>query len=57
VAPAAASFGAPLTKVRYMGGWSKTSDVVTDKYIDPTMSETPVAWLLIGRLVAAPPDP
>jgi hypothetical protein len=33
-------FGAPLTKIRYMSGWSKTNDVVTEKYIYPTMSET-----------------
>jgi hypothetical protein len=39
-----------------MGGWSKTNDVVTGKYIDPTMSETPAAWLFFGSLVAKPPD-
>jgi hypothetical protein len=40
-----------------MGGWSKTSDVVTGKYIiDPTMSETPAARLFFGWLVAKPPD-
>ena len=55
-ASAAACIGAPLTKIRYMGGWSKTSDVVTGKYIDPTMSETPAAWLFFGWLVAKPPD-
>jgi hypothetical protein len=31
-----------------MGGWSKTNDVVTGEYIDPTMSETPAAWLFFG---------
>ena len=55
-ASAAAYIGAPLTKIRYMGGWSKTNDVVTSKYIDPTMSETPAAWLFFGWLVAKPPD-
>jgi hypothetical protein len=49
---AAACIGAPLTKIRYMGGWSKAIDVVTGKYIDPTMSETPAAWLFFGWLVA-----
>jgi hypothetical protein len=33
----------PPTKIPYMGGWSKTIDVVTGKYIDPTMSATPAA--------------
>jgi bacteriorhodopsin len=36
-------FGVPLTKIRCMGGWSKTTDVVIGKYIDPTMSATPAA--------------
>jgi hypothetical protein len=31
------------------------SDVVIRKYIDPTMSATPVALLFFGRLVATPP--
>jgi hypothetical protein len=39
-----------------MGGWSKTNDIVTGKYIDPTMSETSAAWLFFGWLVAKPPD-
>jgi hypothetical protein len=39
-----------------MGGWPKTSDVVTGKYIDPTMSETLAALLFFGWLVAKPPD-
>jgi hypothetical protein len=51
-----ACIGVPLTKIRYMGGWSKTNDVVTGKYIDPTMSETPAASLFFGWLVAKPPD-
>jgi hypothetical protein len=54
---ATACIGTPLTKIRYMCGWSKTNDVVTCKYIDPTMSETPAAWLFFGWLVAKhPPD-
>jgi hypothetical protein len=28
-------FGASLTKIRFIGGWSKTTDVVTGKYLDP----------------------
>jgi hypothetical protein len=47
-ASAAACIGAPLTKIHHMGGWSKTNDVVTGKYIDPTMSETLAAWLFFG---------
>jgi hypothetical protein len=47
-ASAAACLGAPLTKIRYMGGWSKTNDAVTGKYIDPTISETPAALLFFG---------
>jgi hypothetical protein len=47
-ASAAACIGAPLTKIRYIGGWSRTSEVVTGKYIDPTMSEPPAAWLFFG---------
>jgi hypothetical protein len=39
-ASAAACIGEPLTKIRYMGGWLKSSDVVNGKYIDPTMGET-----------------
>jgi hypothetical protein len=54
-ASAAACIGAPLTTIRYMGGWSKT-DAVTGKYIDPTMSETPATWAFFGWLVAKPPD-
>jgi hypothetical protein len=38
-----------------MGGWSKTSGVVTCKYIDPTMSETPAARLFFEWLVAKLP--
>jgi hypothetical protein len=40
-ASAAACIGAPLTKIFCMGGWSKTNDVVTGKYINPNMIETP----------------
>jgi hypothetical protein len=47
-ASATACIGAPLTKIRYTGGWSKTSDVVIGKYIDPTMSVTPFARLFIS---------
>jgi hypothetical protein len=43
---AAVCIGAPLTKIRYVRGWSKTNDVVTGKHIDPTVSEK--AWLLFG---------
>jgi hypothetical protein len=31
-----------------MSGWSKPNDVVTCKYIDPTISETPAAGLFFG---------
>jgi hypothetical protein len=51
----AACIGAPLIKIRYMGDWSNTNDVVIGNYIDPTMSATPVAWLFFGWLVATPP--
>jgi hypothetical protein len=54
-ASAAVYIIAPLiTKIRFMGGWSTTSDVVTGKYIDPTMSATPTAWLFFGWQVTTP---
>jgi hypothetical protein len=55
-ASAAACIGAPFTKIRYMGGWSKTSDVNTGNYIDHVINETPAASLFFGWLVAKPPD-
>jgi hypothetical protein len=29
-------FGASLTKICFIGGWPKTTDVVTGKYLDAT---------------------
>jgi hypothetical protein len=55
-ASAAACIGAPLTKIRYMGSWSKTSDVVIGKFIDPTMTEIHPALLFFGWLVATSPE-
>ena len=42
-ASAAACIGVPLTKIRFMGGWSKTIEVVNGKYIDLAMSAIPTA--------------
>eukprot|EP00873_Tetraselmis_striata_P000142 jgi/Tetstr1/420406/TSEL_011522.t2 len=36
-ASAASCIGVPLPAIKHMGDWSKNSDVVTGKYIDPTM--------------------
>ena len=35
-ASAASAAGASLPKIRYIGGWAKTSAVPEDVYIDPT---------------------
>jgi hypothetical protein len=49
-ASAANSIGVVLTKIRYMGGWAKDSNVVHD-YIDPTMAPSPAAQLFFGHLL------
>lgn len=51
-ASAAHAIGVPLEKIRYMGGWSKTSMVVLD-YIDPTMQASEAAVLFFGHLMPA----
>eukprot|EP00873_Tetraselmis_striata_P029579 jgi/Tetstr1/449843/TSEL_036906.t1 len=48
-------FGVPLPVIKHMGDWSKNSDVVTWKYIDPTMRPTPAAWRFLGWLVPVRP--
>jgi hypothetical protein len=54
-ASAANSINVVLTKIRYMGGWAKDSNVVHD-YIDPTMAPSPAARVFFGHLLA-PSDP
>ena len=51
-ASAANAINVVLTKIRYMGGWARDSDVVQD-YIDPTMAPTPAALLFFGHLLAS----
>lgn len=53
-ASAAFAIGARLEKIRYMGGWAKSSNVVTDHYIDFTMEPSPAAWLFFGHLCPSP---
>eukprot|EP00873_Tetraselmis_striata_P027433 jgi/Tetstr1/447697/TSEL_035054.t1 len=45
----------PLPAIKHMGDWSKNSEVVTGKYIDPTMRPTPAAWRFFGWLVPVRP--
>eukprot|EP00873_Tetraselmis_striata_P014456 jgi/Tetstr1/434720/TSEL_023773.t1 len=54
-ASAASCVGVPLPAIKHMGDWSKNSDVVTRKYIDPTMRPTPAAWRFFGWLVPVRP--
>eukprot|EP00873_Tetraselmis_striata_P046225 jgi/Tetstr1/466489/TSEL_010996.t1 len=54
-ASAASCIGVPLPAIKHMGDWSKNSDVVTGKYIDPTMRPTPSAWRFFGWLVPVRP--
>jgi hypothetical protein len=56
VASAASRIGAPLPVIKYMGGWAKNSSVTEGKYIDPTMTQTPAAWLFFGWLTPSPPQ-
>eukprot|EP00873_Tetraselmis_striata_P021473 jgi/Tetstr1/441737/TSEL_029960.t1 len=49
-ASAASCVGVPLPAIKHMGDWSKNSEVVTGKYIDPTMRPTPAAWRFFGWL-------
>ena len=49
-ASAANAINVVLTKIRYMGGWAKDSNVVHD-YIDPTMAPTPAALVFFGHLL------
>ncbi len=44
-----------LTKIRYMGGWAKDSNVVHD-YIDPTAAPSHAARVFFGHLLA-PSEP
>eukprot|EP00873_Tetraselmis_striata_P036196 jgi/Tetstr1/456460/TSEL_043184.t1 len=49
---AANAIGAPLSHIRYQGGWATNSDVVLD-YIDPNVLPSPGAWFFcIGRHIA-----
>eukprot|EP00873_Tetraselmis_striata_P012743 jgi/Tetstr1/433007/TSEL_022344.t1 len=54
-ASAASCVGVPLPAIKHMGDWSKNSDVVTGKYIDPTLRPTPTAWRFFGWLVPVRP--
>jgi hypothetical protein len=54
-ASAAICIGAPLPVIKFMGGWAKNSSVTEGKYIDPTMTPTPVAWRFFGWLTPSPP--
>ena len=50
-ASAANAINVVLTKIRYMGGWSRDSNVVHD-YIDPAMPPSAAAQLFFGYLLA-----
>eukprot|EP00873_Tetraselmis_striata_P012132 jgi/Tetstr1/432396/TSEL_021793.t1 len=54
-ASAASCVGVPLPAIKHMGDWSKNIDVVTEKYIDPTMRPTHAAWRFFGWLVPVQP--
>eukprot|EP00873_Tetraselmis_striata_P010238 jgi/Tetstr1/430502/TSEL_020309.t1 len=54
-ASAASCVGVPLPAIKHMGDWSKNSEVVTGKYIDPTMRPTHAAWRFFGWLVPVRP--
>ncbi len=41
---------APLTDIRYAGGWSTNSTVLESKYIDFTMRPTQAALFFFGYL-------
>eukprot|EP00873_Tetraselmis_striata_P005231 jgi/Tetstr1/425495/TSEL_015941.t1 len=46
---AANAIGAPLSHIRYQGGWATNSDVVLD-YIDPNVLPSPGAWFFFGHI-------
>eukprot|EP00873_Tetraselmis_striata_P011442 jgi/Tetstr1/431706/TSEL_021231.t1 len=46
---AANAIGAPLSHIRYQGGWGTTSGVVLD-YIDPNVLPSPGAWFFFGHI-------
>eukprot|EP00873_Tetraselmis_striata_P046159 jgi/Tetstr1/466423/TSEL_010951.t1 len=46
-ASAANAIGAPLSHIRYQGGWATNSDVVLD-YIDPNVLPSPGAWFFFS---------
>eukprot|EP00873_Tetraselmis_striata_P001074 jgi/Tetstr1/421338/TSEL_012308.t1 len=46
---AASDIGAPLSHIRYKGGWATNSDVVLD-YIDPNVLPSPCAWFFFGHI-------
>eukprot|EP00873_Tetraselmis_striata_P006003 jgi/Tetstr1/426267/TSEL_016584.t1 len=48
-ASAANAIGAPLSHIRYQGGWATNSDVVQD-YIDPNVLPSPGAWFFFGHI-------
>eukprot|EP00873_Tetraselmis_striata_P003095 jgi/Tetstr1/423359/TSEL_014052.t1 len=48
-ASAANSIGAPLSHIRYQGGWGTNSDVVLD-YIDPNVLPSPGTWFFFGHI-------
>eukprot|EP00873_Tetraselmis_striata_P017224 jgi/Tetstr1/437488/TSEL_026167.t1 len=43
------AIGAPLSHIRYQGGWATNSDVVLD-YIDPNVLPSPGAWFFFGHI-------
>eukprot|EP00873_Tetraselmis_striata_P036681 jgi/Tetstr1/456945/TSEL_043615.t1 len=48
-ASAANAIGAPLSHIRYQGGWATNSDVVLD-YIEPNVLPSPGAWFFFGHI-------
>eukprot|EP00873_Tetraselmis_striata_P036234 jgi/Tetstr1/456498/TSEL_043221.t1 len=48
-ASAANAIGAPLSHIRYQGGWATNSDVVLN-YIDPNVLPSPGAWFFFGHI-------
>jgi len=53
-ASAAYAIGARLTDIRYAGGWSTNSTVLTSKYIDFTMQPSPEARMFFDFLIKGP---
>ena len=50
-ASAAAAILAPLSKIRYVGGWAVGSTVPERTYINPTCPATPAARLFFGFML------